>query len=776
MKVSLKALTDQPIGSITINDVLLPIGSNELAFRNLPENYRAQLSERHARIFQDQGVSYVVDLGSEQGTTLNGKTVGSTPLELTNGDRLVFGVDLAYQVAIEATDFKPGSAGSEVNLLLTPSETQLDLDPVSIQQLPFMVGKDQAVLTAWAEKQPHAFSFLSRRHAQLSRDGEKILIEDLNSTNGTWVNGQRERGTTRCLQTGDTIAFGQEGVSFRFENLPVDKRNTLPVGTILVSKADSFLDIYCQSGPSEAEPESEEVQPETLQESEPPLKGFNFSQLSNMHKSVGAVLLISLLAVFVFIFTKDGRPETIQSLLAQGESKQAMLLAQAFLQENPQHAEVAEAMQQAMMASVIPDWLVAYQKQNYPLASHLIEALQQQLGSDEQPEWTGFLLWIAEAAELRQQTDDFRRSRLFIDEVSLTKLLDRPGKPASLLTPQLQSVMQSYPDVRPLYHEALSTLRIMKNHANTYHPAIEKMKRETEQSLAREDFTELTKTLQAFADRYPKIAGMDGLFRDLRKFQKLKAAVTEKNLQAFTEFGSDLTFSTPLFNIAVQQQLPRLDEAQSLAERFRTAGEAWARGENRSALSEMERLAEGEWGATASDQLHQWQRDLTAYETLKSRTATELDSIGYANRLSALYLQLDAVDDKWLRQQVVELLQPLEPAIRSLVSERLQAAREAWQSYQAKQGGIDSSMRLEPRVTKRFRRQAEILQSALKGADDARQLGYFLDQESQTQADRLYRDISEEATRQYLALDRLSSVLEPDVVSAKLALIPVPEE
>ncbi|MCG7954638.1 MAG: FHA domain-containing protein, partial [Candidatus Thiodiazotropha endolucinida] len=223
MKVTLKALTEKRLASIVVNDVLLPIGSNEVEFRDLPENYRQQLSERHARIFQDQETIYVVELGSDQGTTLNGDALGTSPVELADGDILIFGVDLAYKIGIEATDFRPGLAETEVNLLLTPSDTHYNLDPVSIQQLPFLIGKEQPALASWAEKQPYAFSFLSRRHAQLSRDGDNILIEDLSSTNGTWVNGERERGSTRSLQSGDTIAFGQEGVSFRFELLPVSK-------------------------------------------------------------------------------------------------------------------------------------------------------------------------------------------------------------------------------------------------------------------------------------------------------------------------------------------------------------------------------------------------------------------------------------------------------------------------------------------------------------------------------------------------------------------------
>lgn len=46
---------------------------------------------------------------------------------------------------------------------------------------------------------------LSRRHAELAVNGSKLLIRDLNSSNGTYVNDQRITETE--LKPGDTIRF-----------------------------------------------------------------------------------------------------------------------------------------------------------------------------------------------------------------------------------------------------------------------------------------------------------------------------------------------------------------------------------------------------------------------------------------------------------------------------------------------------------------------------------------------------------------------------------------
>jgi len=67
---------------------------------------------------------------------------------------------------------------------------------------------------------------VSRRHARLTQQAGTYLLEDLGSTNGTFVNGQRLVGL-HLMQPGDTILVG-ENTTLAFEVAPFDP-NASPI-------------------------------------------------------------------------------------------------------------------------------------------------------------------------------------------------------------------------------------------------------------------------------------------------------------------------------------------------------------------------------------------------------------------------------------------------------------------------------------------------------------------------------------------------------------------
>lgn len=66
---------------------------------------------------------------------------------------------------------------------------------------------------------------ISRRHARLTFQGGKYVLEDLGSTNGTFVNGQRLAGP-RVLKAGEVVQFGEQ-IMLVFEVTSLDAGATV---------------------------------------------------------------------------------------------------------------------------------------------------------------------------------------------------------------------------------------------------------------------------------------------------------------------------------------------------------------------------------------------------------------------------------------------------------------------------------------------------------------------------------------------------------------------
>jgi Protein of unknown function (DUF3662)/FHA domain len=80
-------------------------------------------------------------------------------------------------------------------------------DNISVTSLPVVIGRlssNDVVLS-----DPN----VSRRHAELRRDGDRWIIQDLGSTNGTLVNGVRTAEGE--LTDGDRLSFGTSDLIFR---------------------------------------------------------------------------------------------------------------------------------------------------------------------------------------------------------------------------------------------------------------------------------------------------------------------------------------------------------------------------------------------------------------------------------------------------------------------------------------------------------------------------------------------------------------------------------
>ena len=169
---------------------------NRLTIGRDPENDLVvpfpSISRRHAQIVCQAGQYVLVDLGSSNGTFLAGqRIIPNTPQPLTPGAVIRIGDSLGNSASLNYLDAAaPMAVGDVFNL------DRVQLDGI----LKLTIGRDP-------QSNLHLDTpAVSWHHAVVARSGAGHTIQDLGSTNGTYLNGQRVRQAP--LRPGDSVQIG----------------------------------------------------------------------------------------------------------------------------------------------------------------------------------------------------------------------------------------------------------------------------------------------------------------------------------------------------------------------------------------------------------------------------------------------------------------------------------------------------------------------------------------------------------------------------------------
>jgi pSer/pThr/pTyr-binding forkhead associated (FHA) protein len=147
------------------------------------------VSGHHCRLTRDETGFVLEDLNSTNGTFVYGERIrGAVRVRLTATDTIHLGSHaLSAERVLSLIDREP-----------TPAITFRGAEMV-IGRVP---GCDHVI----------DLPMISSRHARLFREGDRILIEDLRSSNGTFVNGIRVEGPV-VLNPGDEVGLGSHLVT-----------------------------------------------------------------------------------------------------------------------------------------------------------------------------------------------------------------------------------------------------------------------------------------------------------------------------------------------------------------------------------------------------------------------------------------------------------------------------------------------------------------------------------------------------------------------------------
>jgi pSer/pThr/pTyr-binding forkhead associated (FHA) protein len=156
------------------------------------------VSRRHARILFEGNAYWLQDLKSTNGTFLNGApVVGDMRERLRHLDVIALGRDaelifLLREKAPSAPALKKIILGAFLVLDEDGTEYKIGVGEVTL-------GRSTAANVAIDR------AAISKLHARIQRSSDQLLLQDLNSANGTFVNG--ERVTTALLNDGDRLSL-----------------------------------------------------------------------------------------------------------------------------------------------------------------------------------------------------------------------------------------------------------------------------------------------------------------------------------------------------------------------------------------------------------------------------------------------------------------------------------------------------------------------------------------------------------------------------------------
>ncbi|MCP4536782.1 MAG: FHA domain-containing protein [Chloroflexi bacterium] len=168
------------------------------------------ISRRHARIMGHDGQHGIEDMGSTNGTRVNGVklTVGQKTL-LRAGDRVGLGYcDFVYMPLPEIKT-SPRDTSVETYLWVTFTGQRFSLPSwgeMIIGRSDLSIGLTPDIDLSQTED---AAQVVARRHAKIIAQGSRHYLEDLGSASGTQVNGMRVRlNQQHLLEPGDHIWLG----------------------------------------------------------------------------------------------------------------------------------------------------------------------------------------------------------------------------------------------------------------------------------------------------------------------------------------------------------------------------------------------------------------------------------------------------------------------------------------------------------------------------------------------------------------------------------------
>jgi pSer/pThr/pTyr-binding forkhead associated (FHA) protein len=814
MQLILKPISRPELGEIIVNDNLFAIGRHEEPFAGYESRLVSRLSRRHARIFEQDGVVYLADLGSLNGTTVNGQAVDKIPIRLQPGAEVCF-AGLCYQIEIlgaVAKRVSPRSGAAPVMLVMKPEIPESPLEPIVISQFPFLVNKKSEVFARYSGQLPDQLKYLSRRHAHIFLRNDSLFIEDLGSTNGTYVSGARLEEHAHPLSNGDVIAFGGECFVYRVQLVHEDTEAPQKGGldpthvaaraqgiedvtrTTFVTSANSFLDIFCIDDAGRYD--EQDAAPSPAEDEEPgadaPSTGAArrwLAPLGRMRSTLREVrnaladeapkrprrrwlagmLAVVLAGIAVAAYMLTAAQRNISTLIEAGDYQQAAVAANAYLETHRKDRDVGELATEALLKATAPEWTRLVMSGDFTAARDKLDSARR---------WSTYNTSAVPLIDSMQWVTDmeqFIAGRggpdapvvMFEQENKVNALLDWWETDPDAHYRSLGIIAREVPGFVELRSRVFSHQRALQSHKDLEFAAIERLHETLDDKLEAGGAGDLVAVLADFESRYPRIKGTVKLKSDLDHYLPIEAQIKSHEWLQASENLAAAGFQTPPFRARAAYVAGNLLPDDAVLDKYRRASRAWREGGFERATGLLHELAATRWPEPAERQLERNARVRADYARLQAARGTP----DYEEQLLTFYDTLDPVQDTYFIEALKGEFEAHREKALARAQQAFEDARTNWQKYRDK-GGIQGLQRLEAGISPTFRSLANTLSEAYRDASYGRRLYRLLNAGYPEEWDALYTEIAREVGLQRRSLSELSMVLEPSLKQAKLKLIP----
>jgi pSer/pThr/pTyr-binding forkhead associated (FHA) protein len=495
--IVLAPVSHPELAPIQIQESLFAIGRAEAPFDAYPPELAGDLSRRHARIFCEHGAVYFAELGSKNGSTVNGVPVRQAITTLHDGDLLGLGKTLVYRVQFESAGVQAQAQQARLaSLTLRPENEGAGLLPIVVTEFPFLVSKADDTFARYKESEPAQVNYLSRRHAHIFLQRGQLHIEDLGSTNGTFVNGTRLDEHAVALHEGDVLAFGGRHFVYRIGlawEAPARDPTLTRIGaapapaagassgddrTTFVAAADSFLDIFCvdPAPAGEATPEADAGAASASEdEASPRPQGKAGAMLSGLYaafggkgpagarrlrnRALGAVALV--IAALWTVYGVNGPQREVEDLLAARSWAQAAVAADDALANDPGNSRLQALGTEAVLKAHLPAWMALLKAGQFERAAEQIAAMRRHLRHN--PELAPLLdqlAWIgALEAFVAGRGGAQAPGRDAVDAAKAAQFLKQWDERSEAYQRGFETMAAHVPAFRDAYADALSDIR-----------------------------------------------------------------------------------------------------------------------------------------------------------------------------------------------------------------------------------------------------------------------------------------------------------------------------